>query len=393
MSKAGSARACWRGSTTDLLERLGIDGRMQTGRPAARRVQSRGRRTADPHRHRRTDRPAVMVYGQTELTQDLIDAAPARGLDIVWEAAAVGLHDIDSDAPYLTYEKDGSARRVDARFIAGCDGFHGPSREAIPESVARHYERGYPFGWLGISGRRAALQRRTDLCESRARLRPGVDALARHAAAITSRSRSTSHSKTGRTSGCGTSSRPGSGRRSRRNSRAARRWRNPSRLCALSCSSRCATASLFLAGDAAHIVPPTGAKGLNLAASDVAYLSEALIEWFRTGGTRGIDGYSERALARVWKSERFCWQLTKLMHRFPDDGPFERRMQLAELDYIALERGRAKDHRRKLRRPAVVTVPDNLRAVLQCGASADLGTKAPDHLCSALGRMRRRCQK
>ena len=93
--------------------------------------------------------------------------------------------------------------------------------------------------------------------------------------------------------------------------------------------------NLFLAGDAAHIVPPTGAKGLNLAASDVAYLSDALIEWFRTGSTRGIDAYSERALARVWKAERFSWQLTKLMHRFPDDGPFERRMQLAELDYIA----------------------------------------------------------
>ena len=93
--------------------------------------------------------------------------------------------------------------------------------------------------------------------------------------------------------------------------------------------------SLFLAGDAAHIVPPTGAKGLNLAASDVAYLSAALIAWFKSGGTSGIEGYSDRALARVWKCERFSWQLTKLMHRFPDDGPFERRMQVAELDYIA----------------------------------------------------------
>jgi p-hydroxybenzoate 3-monooxygenase len=93
--------------------------------------------------------------------------------------------------------------------------------------------------------------------------------------------------------------------------------------------------SLLLAGDAAHIVPPTGAKGLNLAASDVAYLSEALIEWFQKGAAKGIDGYSERALARVWKSERFSWQLTKLMHRFPEDGPFERRMQVAELEYIA----------------------------------------------------------
>ena len=137
-------------TTTDLLVRLGIDGRMQKeGLPHG------GFNLADGERLIRIDIEGltgrtVMVYGQTELTQDLIDAAPARGLEIVWEASAVTLHDIDTDAPYLTLQKDGRTLRVDARFIAGCDGFHGPSRANIPESAARHYERGYPFGWLGI---------------------------------------------------------------------------------------------------------------------------------------------------------------------------------------------------------------------------------------------------
>ncbi len=321
-------------TTTDLLVRLGIDGRMQE-----EGLRHGGVNLADGERLIRIDIErltgrTVMVYGQTELTKDLIDAAAARGLEIVWEASAVTLRDIDTDAPYLSYEKDGGAHRVDARFIAGCDGFHGPSRANIPESAARHYERGYSFGWLGILAdvppcneeliyanheHGFALASMRSLTRSRYYIQVPIDEpleawpderfwdeletrLGPEVAPHITRGTALEKSIAPLRSFVFEPMRHG---------------------------------SLFLAGDAAHIVPPTGAKGLNLAASDVAYLSDALIERFRTGNTRGIDAYSARALARVWKAERFSWQLTKLMHRFPDDGPFERRMQLAELDYIA----------------------------------------------------------
>jgi p-hydroxybenzoate 3-monooxygenase len=276
----------------------------------------------------------VMVYGQTEVTRDLIDAAPGRGLEIVWEAEGVALHDIDSDAPYVTYFKDGAEHRVDARFIAGCDGFYGPSRKAIPAAMGRDFERVYPFGWLGILADvppcnheliYANHERGFALASMRSRTRsryyiqvPLTDMiedwpderlweelairLGPQAAAAMTRGPAIEKSIAPLRSFVFEPMRHG---------------------------------SLFLAGDAAHIVPPTGAKGLNLAASDVAYLSDALIGFFKRNEAKGIDEYSARALSRVWKSERFSWSLTMLMHRFPEDGPFERRMQVADLDYIA----------------------------------------------------------
>jgi p-hydroxybenzoate 3-monooxygenase len=321
-------------TTTHILERLGLDGRMRReGLPHGGVNLADGERLIRIDFARLTGRP-VMVYGQTEVTKDLIDAAEPRGLEIVWEAADVALHDIETDTPYLTFEKAGKSQRVDARFVAGCDGFHGPSRKAIPERLARHYERVYPFGWLGILAdvppcneeliyanheRGFALASMRSATRSRYYVQVASDEKLddwpddRLWGEIETR--------------LGTEVAPHVTR-----GPALEKSIAPLRSFVFEPMRH---GHLFLAGDSAHIVPPTGAKGLNLAASDVAYLSEALIEWFERGSARGIDAYSDRALARVWKSERFSWQLTKLMHRFPDDGPFERRMQVAELDYIA----------------------------------------------------------
>jgi p-hydroxybenzoate 3-monooxygenase len=321
-------------TTTHILERLGLDGRMRReGLPHGGVNLADGERLIRIDFARLTGRP-VMVYGQTEVTKDLIDAAEPRGLEIVWEAADVALHDIETDTPYLTFEKAGESQRVDARFVAGCDGFHGPSRKAIPERLARHYERVYPFGWLGILAdvppcneeliyanheRGFALASMRSATRSRYYVQVASDEKLddwpddRLWGEIETR--------------LGTEVAPHVTR-----GPALEKSIAPLRSFVFEPMRH---GHLFLAGDSAHIVPPTGAKGLNLAASDVAYLSEALIEWFERGSARGIDAYSDRALARVWKSERFSWQLTKLMHRFPDDGPFERRMQVAELDYIA----------------------------------------------------------
>jgi len=320
--------------TVGLMERLGLDGRMK-----AEGMPHDGFNLADGERLIRIDIAAltgkqVMVYGQTELTRDLMDAAAPRGLEVIYEAEDVALHDIEGDAPYVTYRSGGEQRRIDAQFIAGCDGFHGPSRQAVPASIGRGYERVYPFGWLGIladvppcnheliyANHERGFALASMRSETRSRyyidvpltekvedwpddriwdelaIRLGPDA-----AAHITRGPSIEKSIAPLRSFVFEPMRHG---------------------------------RLMLCGDAAHIVPPTGAKGLNLAASDVHYAAEALVRFFRAGDKDAIAGYSDKALARVWKSERFSWSLTKLMHRFPEDGPFERRMQVAELDYIA----------------------------------------------------------
>lgn len=321
-------------TTTDLLDRLGL-----AARKDAEGLPHDGFNLADGERLIRIDIARltgrhVTVYGQTEMTHDLIEAAPARGLEIVWEAADVALHDVTGETPSITYTKDGAEQRIEADFVIGCDGFHGPSRGAIPADVARHYERGYPFGWLGVLAdvppcnheliyanheRGFALASMRSEVRSRYYIQVPLDEkledwpderfwdevslrLGPQAAAHLTRGPSISKSIAPLRSYVFEPMRHG---------------------------------RLFLAGDSAHIVPPTGAKGLNLAASDVAYLSEALIAWYEKKESGALEGYSAKALARVWKSERFSWYLTKLMHRFPEDGAFERRMQLAELDYIA----------------------------------------------------------
>lgn len=321
-------------TTTDLLHRLGIDERLN-----AEGMVEGGFNLADGERRIRIDIAAltghsVTVYGQTEVTRDLIAAAPGRGLEIVFEAGEVALHDVDGAAPSVRFVKDGTEQRIEAQFIAGCDGFHGPSRRTIPASIAREFQRDYPFGWLGILAD-------VPPCHDELIYASGDDGFA--LASMRSATRSRYYIQVPLTEQLDDWPEarlwdelekrfdPLSSRKVTRGP-ALERSIAPLRSYVFESMSH---GRLFLAGDAAHIVPPTGAKGLNLAASDVAYLAEALAACFASGDETGLAGYAERALARIWKAERFSWYLTKLMHRFPDDGPFERKMQLAELDYLA----------------------------------------------------------
>lgn len=320
--------------TTDLLQRLGLDERLKS-----EGLVEKGFNLADGDRLIRIDIAAltgrhVTVYGQTEVTRDLIDAAPARGLEIVFEADAVALHDIDSDTPSVTYQADGIAHHIDADFIAGCDGFHGPSRQAIPAASARQFTRDYPFGWLGIL---------SDVppCHPELIYAHGPAGFA--LASMRSATRSRYYIQVPLTDRLEDwpEDRVWDELESRFAPLASRPViRGPALEMSIAplrshVFEPMRHGRLFLAGDAAHIVPPTGAKGLNLAASDVHYLSDALIAFFGRGEEGALSGYADRALARVWKAERFSWYLTKLMHRFPEDGPFEHRMQSAELNYVA----------------------------------------------------------
>ncbi|MCW6508254.1 4-hydroxybenzoate 3-monooxygenase [Lichenifustis flavocetrariae] len=276
---------------------------------------------------------SVMVYGQQEVMRDLFEAAAMRELPIVFEAEDVVIEGIESDGPTVHYRTDGVAHRVDCTFIAGCDGFHGVSRAAIPPDRLATFERVYPFGWLGILA---------DV--------PPVDhelIYANHAhgfalASMRSARRSRYYIQ------CGLDERIEDWPDDRFWDELALRLgpeaaaalvRGPSFEKSIAPLRSFVTepmryGQLFLAGDAAHIVPPTGAKGMNLAVSDVIILAEALMSYFAEGDRSGIDHYSERALARVWKAERFSWWFTGLTHRFPEMDAFARKMQLAELAYM-----------------------------------------------------------
>ncbi|MFC3580867.1 4-hydroxybenzoate 3-monooxygenase [Sphingomonas hylomeconis] len=320
--------------TTDLLRQLGIDQRMN-----AEGLIEDGFNLADGEQLIRIDirkltGKHVTVYGQTEVTRDLMEAAPARGLEIVCEAKDVALHDLESDAPSVTYLKDGVEHRLHAEFIAGCDGFHGASRKSIPAAKVREFERVYPFGWLGILA---------DVPPCHSELIYSNSDRGFALASMRSSTRSRYYIQVPLTE------RIEDWPEERLWDELALRFdpisqhkvvRGPALEMSIAplrsyVFETMRHGRLFLAGDAAHIVPPTGAKGLNLAASDVLYLSEALIAHFASADEHALLAYEKRALARIWKAERFSWSLTKLMHRFPEDGAFERRMQIAELDYLA----------------------------------------------------------
>jgi p-hydroxybenzoate 3-monooxygenase len=280
----------------------------------------------------------VTVYGQSEVMKDLFDAAVARDLRIVFDAENVQLHGIASDAAFVTWEQNGKPQqRLDCEFIAGCDGFHGVSRCAIPPEVVREYEKVYPFAWLGILAdvppadheliyasheRGFALASMRSKTRSRYYLQVGLEE--RLEDWSDTRIWDELGVRLGRCGGAGIT-------------RGAPFEKSIAPLRSF-VSEPMRHGPLFLAGDAAHIVPPTGAKGLNLASSDVLYLSEAITAFYRTGATAALDEYSARALARVWKAERFSWWFTGLTHRFPTTTPLERRLQLAEIDYIRSSR-------------------------------------------------------
>lgn len=275
----------------------------------------------------------VMVYGQTEVTRDLYDAREARGGKVIHDADNVQPHDLTTDAPYLTYEKDGETHRVDCDFIVGADGFHGVSRKSIPADQIREYEKVYPFGWLGILSETkpvndeliyARSDRGFALCSLRSQV------LSRYYVQVPLDDKVEDWSD----------ERFWDELKSRLpEDVAARLETGPSieKSIAPLRSFVCEPmryGNLFLAGDAAHIVPPTGAKGLNSAASDIYYLYHAMIAYYGEGDASGLDSYSETALRRVWKAQRFSWWMTSMLHQFPDHPEFEQKMQETELDYF-----------------------------------------------------------
>jgi p-hydroxybenzoate 3-monooxygenase len=321
-------------TTTDLLARLELDHRLKIeGMLHTGVTLVNDGRVIDVEITKHTGQH-VAVYGQTEITRDLIEAAQERGLSIIWEASELTLHDIESDAPTLKFKVGNHEQRISAQFIVGCDGFHGVARQAIPATASREFERAYPFGWLGVLAdvppchpevvyasheRGFALASMRSHTRSRYYVQVGLEEKVEDWS--DDRFWEEVKIRLGPALGAKVVTGPSI-------------EKSIAPLRSFVCEPM-RYGNLFLAGDAAHIVPPTGAKGLNLASSDVTYLAQALISWFKDGVPEGIDGYSDRALKRVWKSERFSWYLTKLMHRFPEDGAFERRMQNAELDYIA----------------------------------------------------------
>lgn len=275
----------------------------------------------------------VVVYGQTEVTRDLYAAREAAGGKIEFNVEDVVIHDADTDHPFVTYTVAGEARRIACDFVAGCDGFHGVSRQTIPLDVRREYEKVYPFGWLGILSETPPVNheliyanspRGFALCSMR------NDTLSRYYIQ------------------CALSDKP-------EDWTDAAFWQELKRRIPKDQAEKLVTGPsieksiaplrsfvtepmrwgrLFLCGDAAHIVPPTGAKGLNTAASDVHYLYNGLREYYEAGNAAGIDSYSQKALARVWKAERFSWWFSSLMHRYPDQTDFDLKMQRAELEFL-----------------------------------------------------------
>lgn len=323
--------------TVDLMDELGLSDRMhREGLPHAGFYLANGERLIHIDMHALTGK-RVMVYGQTELTRDLMEASSARGVEIIYDARDVTLHGVETASPSVSYNKNGVSQRLSARFIAGCDGFHGPSRRAIPSSAGRSYERVYPFGWLGILADvppcndeliYANHERGFALASMRSHVRSRYYVQVPADESIEDWPDDRVWDELATRLGPEAALHLTRGASIEKSIAPLRSFVfEPMRY-----------HSLFLAGDAAHIVPPTGAKGLNLASSDVAYLAHALTEWFHHGKANGIDNYSATALRRVWKAERFSWSLTSLMHRFPDTGAFEHRMQIAELDYIASSR-------------------------------------------------------
>jgi len=275
----------------------------------------------------------VMVYGQTELTHDLMDKREATGGASIYEAANVAPHDFDGHRPYVTYEKDGATHRIDCDFIAGCDGYHGVSRKSVPESALKTYERVYPFGWLGILAEVPPVSheliyanhpRGFALCSMRSETRSRYYIQCALDERIEDWPDDRFYDELRRRLPAEHAERMVTGPSFEKSIAPLRSFvAEPMRF-----------GKLFLVGDAAHIVPPTGAKGLNLAASDVHYLFEGLREFYGEKSAAGLDAYSVRALKRVWRAVRFSWSMTTMMHRFPDTGEFGQKIQEAELDYL-----------------------------------------------------------
>jgi len=323
--------------TVELIDRAGVGERMH-----AEGLVHTGFAIAFAGRRERinlsasTNGSAVTVYGQTELQKDLFDAREAMNANIIFEAESVSIHDFDGSSPKIRYHRNGREQQIECEFLAGCDGFHGICRQSIPSHAIKEFTQVYPFGWLGVLADvppvsdeliYANHERGFCLCSMRSITRSryyiqvggddGVDAWSDEAFWDELRRRLPPDAAESVTTGP-----------SIEKSIAPLRSyvAEPMRF-----------GSLFLAGDAAHIVPPTGAKGLNLAAADIRFLSEALIAYYNDRRSDLLENYSRNCLDRVWKAERFSWWFTRMTHRLSDD-PFHNRMQLAELDYVTSSR-------------------------------------------------------
>ncbi|POQ03029.1 4-hydroxybenzoate 3-monooxygenase [Pseudomonas syringae] len=326
---------------TDLLREAGVSERMD-----AEGMIHDGFELAFAGRCERIDLKSladgrtVMVYGQTEVTRDLMAARAATGAMTIYDAADVKAHDLKSDSPYLTFVKDGETVRLDCDYIAGCDGFHGVSRQSIPADALKVFERVYPFGWLGVLADTPPVNeelvyanhpRGFALCSMRSAIRT------RYYVQVSADEKVEDWSD-------------------------ERFWEELKSRLPEPLAERLVTGPsieksiaplrsfvvepmqygrLFLLGDAAHIVPPTGAKGLNLAASDVSTLYRILLKVYQEGRTDLLEKYSQICLRRVWKAERFSWWMTSVLHNFPDTDAFSQRIQQTELDYyVGSEAGR-----------------------------------------------------
>ena len=319
--------------TVDLLSRAGVGERV-----AREGLVHDGFDVLFGGRRHRVDLSAltgrhVVVYGQTEVTKDLMDARLAAGASTVYDATDVSVHGFDTDHPHVRFHVSGTAHEVACDYIAGCDGFHGVCRQSVPSDALQRFERVYPFGWLGVLSETPPVSHELIYVNS-----PRGFALC----SMRSPTRSRYYIQ------CSLSEN-------------VEEWPDTRFWTELKARLDPATADglvagpsieksiaplrsfvaepmrfgrLFLAGDAAHIVPPTGAKGLNLAASDVYYLSSALVEFYQSGSRAGLEAYSAHALARVWQAERFSWWMTHLLHGFPEGGAFSERVQRAELEYL-----------------------------------------------------------
>jgi p-hydroxybenzoate 3-monooxygenase len=318
--------------TVDLLNEAGVGARMQR----EGLVHDGTQICVEGVRHRIDFKAltgkAVTVYGQTEITRDLMEARATAGAPSIYEAHDVSLHDFSGNRPRVTYRHDGGNGEITCDFIAGCDGFHGVSRRTVPPGAIKTFERVYPFGWLGLLSDTPPVS--DELIYIRHELGFALCSMR-----SPTRSRYYLQCSLAEDVDAWPDERFWEELRLRLDDEARRALVTGPSLEKSIAPLRSFVAEpmrfgqLLLAGDASHIVPPTGAKGLNLAASDVYYLSQALVEFFRQKSTAGLDHYSARALARVWKAERFSWWMTTLLHTFPDSA-FEGKMQLAELDYV-----------------------------------------------------------
>lgn len=324
--------------TVGLMDRAGVGARMH-----AEGLPHDGFSLAFDGRDHRIDLfdltggKRVLVYGQTELTRDLMEQREADSRLTIFEAANVTPHAFDGATPYVTYDKDGVTHRIDCDFIAGCDGFHGASRKAVPDGAIRTFEKIYPFGWLGVLSEVPPVSdeliyanhpRGFALCSMRSPTRSRYYIQCALDEKIEDWSDERFWDELRRRLPAHHAEAMVTGKSFEKSIAPLRSFvAEPMRF-----------GRLFLVGDAAHIVPPTGAKGLNLAASDVHYLFSGLLEHYQDRSNGGLDTYSAKALARVWKAVRFSWWMTSMLHRFPQTNDFDQKIQEAELDYLTHSR-------------------------------------------------------